>query len=182
MRDTYARSVLKHLRNSEGATSVFAWPKGARLVDANEVTGRDLQFGFVDDPTQHRFGDPLAERLEYILRQSAPFPGELVSNGDVLSSERFVAYRISDHAHLILDAVHEDLEIQIATSLLTNPDFEPGAWYARRLFNEGIAAAIGKSTSSQMGDVRARRVSQILNGASRYPGDNLPDFHPRRNK
>ncbi|KAJ3979125.1 hypothetical protein F5890DRAFT_1383355, partial [Lentinula detonsa] len=128
------------------------------------------------------FGDPLAERIEYALSQSAPFPGEQVSNNDVQSIERFVAYRTSENTHLILDSLYDELEIQIPTLLLTNPDFEPGTWYARKLFDQGIAVTMDEMISRPMGDARATRVSQILNGAPHYPGDDLPDFHPRRNE
>ncbi|KAJ3720802.1 hypothetical protein DFJ43DRAFT_1042426 [Lentinula guzmanii] len=188
MRDTYARPVLKYLRNSEGAASVFAWPKDIGEMREDEVFARGLHndlnhphFGFEKDPIQRRFGDPLAERLEHCLIQSAPFSGELSSNEPVGSIERFVAYRISDHTHLLLDSAYEDLECQISTSLLTNPDFDPSAWYARKLNVQGIPTATGGTTPRRMGDARGTRVSQILNRASRYPGDDLPDFHPRRN-
>ncbi|KAJ3786233.1 hypothetical protein GGU10DRAFT_255548, partial [Lentinula aff. detonsa] len=127
------------------------------------------------------FGDPLAERLEYSLTQSAPFFGELPSDEAVGSIERFVAYRISDHTHLLLDSAYEDSECQISTSLLTNPDFDPSEWYARKLNVESSPTARNETSSRRMGDARGTRVSQILNGAARYPGDNLPDFHPRRN-
>ncbi|KAJ3980170.1 hypothetical protein F5890DRAFT_1392937, partial [Lentinula detonsa] len=128
------------------------------------------------------FGDPLAECLEFALSQSTPFPGELVSDEDVQSITRFVAYHISDYTHLILDLVYDNLETQIPTSLLTNPDFEPGTWYARKLLDQGIVTTFDKITSRRMGDAQATRVNQILNGAFQYPGDNLPDFHPRQNE
>ncbi|KAJ3796512.1 hypothetical protein GGU11DRAFT_644743, partial [Lentinula aff. detonsa] len=125
------------------------------------------------------FGDPLAERLEYILTQHAPFPGEPVNSEEFRSMECFVAYHISDHAHLLIDSAYEDREYQIPMSTLMNPDFEPSSWFAGLLRNSEVA---GNKTSQPMGDARATRVSQILNGAAHYPGDELPDFHPRRNE
>ncbi|KAJ3985542.1 hypothetical protein F5890DRAFT_1373507, partial [Lentinula detonsa] len=125
------------------------------------------------------FGDPLAERLEYILTQHAASPGKPVKSEEFLSIERFVAYRISDNTHLLIDSAYEDREHQIPTSTLTNPDFEPSSWFAGLPGNSEVA---GNKTPRPMGDARATRVSQILNGAAHYPGDELPDFHPRRSE
>ncbi|KAJ3718597.1 hypothetical protein DFJ43DRAFT_974841, partial [Lentinula guzmanii] len=125
------------------------------------------------------FGDPLAERLEYVLTQQTPFPGEPADKEGVRSRERFLAYRISDNSHLLIDSVYEDRELQVPTRLLVNPDFEPGPWFARQI---GDSSAASETTSRPMGDARATRISQILNNSERYPGDDLPDFHPRRNE
>ncbi|KAJ3733275.1 hypothetical protein DFJ43DRAFT_961732, partial [Lentinula guzmanii] len=121
------------------------------------------------------FGDPLAERLEYVLTQQAPFPGETTDIEEVRSIERFVAYRISNHSHLLIDSAYEDRELHIPTQLLINPDFEPHAWFVRQL---GSSGSVSETASRPMGDARAMRISQILNNAASYPGDNLPDFHP----
>ncbi|KAJ3737370.1 hypothetical protein DFJ43DRAFT_983443, partial [Lentinula guzmanii] len=113
-----------------------------------------------------RFGDPLAERLEYILTQHAPFTGEPVNSTEIRSLERFVAYRISDLTHLLMDSAGEGKEHQIPTQFLVNPDFEPCSWFARQSGNSGA----GRHNPSQhMGDARATRVSQILNSAANYP-------------
>ncbi|KAJ3978796.1 hypothetical protein F5890DRAFT_1384486, partial [Lentinula detonsa] len=125
------------------------------------------------------FGDPLAERLEFILAKHAPFPGEPTDDEEVKSIERFVAYRISDHTHLLIDLAYDDREFQIPTQTLANPEFEPCSWFARQA---GSSGAVNKTTSQPMGDARGTRVMQILNEAARYPGDDLPDFHPRRNE
>ncbi|KAJ3979033.1 hypothetical protein F5890DRAFT_1589505 [Lentinula detonsa] len=150
-----------HLRNSEGAATVFAWPKDSKNISLEEAIGRGLHnhlnhehFGFKNDPVLRRFGDPLAERLEYVLTQQTPFPG-----------------------HLLIDSAYEDRELQIPTQLLINPDFEPGPWFARQI---GDSSAASETTSRPMGDARATRISQILNNAECYPGDDLPDFHPRQ--
>ncbi|KAJ3779955.1 hypothetical protein GGU10DRAFT_241495, partial [Lentinula aff. detonsa] len=126
------------------------------------------------------FGDPLAERLEYRLTQAAPFPGEEGETTDLKGIDRFVAFRVSDHAHVLIDSAHEGEEHDVPTTLLTNPDFNPGTWFARRLIVTGNADVEQPANSYLMGDARATRVCQILNGAPSYPGDNLPDFHPRR--
>ncbi|KAJ3780000.1 hypothetical protein GGU10DRAFT_246656, partial [Lentinula aff. detonsa] len=118
------------------------------------------------------FGDPLAEHLEYVLTQQTPFPGEPTDKEGVRSIERFLAYRISDYSHLLIDLVYEDRELQIPTQLLVNPDFEPGPWFARQI---GDSSAVSKTTSRPMGDTRATRISQILNNSECYRGDNLPD-------
>ncbi|KAJ3791735.1 hypothetical protein GGU11DRAFT_646309, partial [Lentinula aff. detonsa] len=122
-------------------------------------------------------GDPLAERLEYILTQHAPFPGESVNSIEIRSLDRFVAYRISNQTHLLIDSAGEGKEHQIPTHFLVNPDFEPCSWFARQ---SGDSSAGRHNPSQPMGDARATRVSQILNVAVNYPGDDLPEFHPRR--
>ncbi|KAJ3732813.1 hypothetical protein DFJ43DRAFT_1038949 [Lentinula guzmanii] len=189
MRNTYARSVLKSLRNSEGAASVFSWPNDSEKLGITERYGRGLHnhlnhphFGFANDPVQRRFGDPLAERLEYILAQNGPFAGELSKSEEAGCIDRFLAYRISDHAHLLLDSAYEDVEHEIPTRLLEDPDFEPSVWFASRLRSTSGAKAIRSSPSRPMGDARATRICQILNNTLAYPGDDLPDFHPRRSE
>ncbi|KAJ3788462.1 hypothetical protein GGU10DRAFT_372977 [Lentinula aff. detonsa] len=189
MRNTYARSVMKYLCNSAGATSVFSWPKDVTKLGINETKAWGLhshlnhpQFGFESDPVQRRFGDPLAERLEYILMQNAPFKGELSKNKGISCINRFLAYWISDHAHLILDSAYEDVEHEIPTRLLEDPDFEPSVWFANKLWMTSGAKAIRPSPSRPMGDARVTRICQILNNTLAYPGDDLPDFHPRHSE
>ncbi|KAJ3781411.1 hypothetical protein GGU10DRAFT_245355, partial [Lentinula aff. detonsa] len=116
-----------------------------------------------------RFGDPLAERLEYILMQNAPFAGERSKSEGIGCIDRFLAYRISDHAHLILDSAYEDVEHQIPTRLLEDPDFEPSVWFAHRLLRTSGDRAIKSSPSQTMGDARATRICQILNSTLAYP-------------
>ncbi|KAJ3980248.1 hypothetical protein F5890DRAFT_1420010 [Lentinula detonsa] len=180
---------MKNLRESKGATAVFSWPKDIAKLGLNETRARGLHnhlnhphFGFKSDPVQRCFGDPLAERLEYILTQHAPFSGELSTSTEVGQIDRFLAYRISDHAHLLLDSAYEDSEHVIPTRLLEDPDFDPGAWFARSLQTAGNAEAVRSSKSRPMGDARATRIIQILNNAVVYPGDDLPDFHPRHSE
>ncbi|KAJ3779977.1 hypothetical protein GGU10DRAFT_337560 [Lentinula aff. detonsa] len=123
MHHAYARMVLKHLCNSEGAATVFAWPKDSKTIRLEETIGRGLHnhlnhvhFGFENDPVQRQFqGNPLAERLEYVLTQQAPFPGETTDIEEVRSIEHFVPYCISNHSHLLIDSVYEDRELQIPT-------------------------------------------------------------------
>ncbi|KAJ3765010.1 hypothetical protein FB446DRAFT_709814 [Lentinula raphanica] len=100
IRDLYASSVIKHLRDSEGSSSVFAWPKETHRWDADATLARGLHnemnnthFGFEDDPMQRRFGDPLAEHLEFILHTTSPFPGEPVDDEEITGPDRFVAVR-----------------------------------------------------------------------------------------
>ncbi|KAJ3979965.1 hypothetical protein F5890DRAFT_1420527, partial [Lentinula detonsa] len=163
-------SVIKYLRNSKGAASVFALPKHPARLGINETS------------VQHRFGDPLADRLGYILTRNTPYNGELGETEEIVSDERFLAYRISDHAHLILDSAYKDGEHEIPTRMLENPDFEPSAWFARRLQMTGGGEAVASSPSRPMGDARATRICEILNNAEAFPGDDLPDFHPRRSE
>ncbi|KAJ3785710.1 hypothetical protein GGU10DRAFT_256476, partial [Lentinula aff. detonsa] len=116
-----------------------------------------------------RFGDPLAERLEYILTQNAPFPGESINNREMCSIERFVAHRISDNTHLLIDSAYEGREHRVPTHLLTNPDFEPCPWFTRHLLGAVSSGDARTITSQPMGDARAIRASQILNHAVCYP-------------
>ncbi|KAJ3979232.1 hypothetical protein F5890DRAFT_1559011 [Lentinula detonsa] len=164
MRDTYARPVLKNLGGiRRGSICV-------RLVNRFRVSGIG----------RTRCTGPQSP-LERPSLRAAPFPGEVGERADLESIDRFVAFRVADNAHVLIDSAHEGEEHDVPTTLLTNPDFNPGTWFARRLLVTGNADVKKPPTSRLMGDARATRICQILNEASSYPGDNLPDFHPRRN-
>ncbi|KAJ3816648.1 hypothetical protein F5880DRAFT_1494052, partial [Lentinula raphanica] len=81
---------------------------------------------------QRRFGDPLTEHLEFILHTSTPLPGESASDEEMTSSDRFVAYRISDTQHVLIDSAYDSADYVIASAHLANPDFEPLVWFARQ--------------------------------------------------
>ncbi|KAJ3967597.1 hypothetical protein EV361DRAFT_929836 [Lentinula raphanica] len=154
-------------RDSEGSSSVFAWPKETHRWDADATLARGLHnemnhahFGFEDDPMQRRFGDPLAEHLEFILHTTSPFPGEPVDDEETSSPDRFVAVRVSDTHHVLLDSAYDGADYSIASACLANPDFEPLVWFAMKVqASPGRTIDIGKLPRCPMGD---------------------PDFHPRR--
>ncbi|KAJ3758454.1 hypothetical protein EV360DRAFT_14304, partial [Lentinula raphanica] len=109
-------------------------------------------------------GDPLSERLEFLLHTSAPFSGESVDDGEMTGPDRFVAYRVSDTEHVLLDSAYDGIDYIISSSHLANPDFEPVAWFAtKRQESFGIRADFGALPRRVMGDPRANRVAQILN-------------------
>ncbi|KAJ3965093.1 hypothetical protein EV361DRAFT_811252, partial [Lentinula raphanica] len=132
---------------------------------------------------QRRFGDPLAEHLEFLLHTSTPFPGESVNDGEITSPDRFVAYRISETQHVLIDSAYDSADFILPSACLVNPDFEPLLWFTRQL-RESYEHPIdvGKLPYCAMGDPRARRVVQILSQGNVYPGDDLPEFHPKRNR
>ncbi|KAJ3817219.1 hypothetical protein F5880DRAFT_1493278, partial [Lentinula raphanica] len=139
-------------------------------------------FGFEDDPVQRRFGDPLAEHLEFLLHTSTPFPGEPIDTGEITGSDRFVAYRVSAVEHVLMDSAYDE-DYVVPSACLANPDFEPLVWFARKLKDHhGLTVALEKLPYCMMGDPRAHRVVQILNQADVYPGDDLPEFHPKQDR
>ncbi|KAJ3964108.1 hypothetical protein EV361DRAFT_980736 [Lentinula raphanica] len=190
IRELYASSVIKHLRDSEGSSSVFAWPKETHRWDADATFARGLHnemntehFGFEDDPMQRRFGDPLAEHLEFLLYTSTPFPGESVNDDEITSPDRFVAYRISETQHVLIDSAYDSTDFILPSAHLANPDFEPLEWFMGQLREHyGHTSGFTMLPHRTMGDPRARRVIQILSQGATYPGDDLPEFHPKREK
>ncbi|KAJ3752130.1 hypothetical protein EV360DRAFT_55760, partial [Lentinula raphanica] len=138
-------------------------------------------FGFEDDPLQRRFGDPLAERLEFLLHTSSPFPGEPIDDNEFISPDRFTAYQVSATEHVLMDSAYDGEDCVISSAHLANPDFEPVLWFAKKLNGTfGRQVDLRGVAHSQMGDPRGQRVVQILNHAMDFPGDDLPDFHPRQ--
>ncbi|KAJ3772530.1 hypothetical protein FB446DRAFT_643341, partial [Lentinula raphanica] len=132
---------------------------------------------------QRRFGDPLAEHLEFLLHTSTPFPGESAINEEMTHSDWFVAYRISDTEHVLLDSAYDSADYVLPSAYLANPDFEPLVWFMKQLQERsGRAVDFGKLPHCTMGDPRARRVMQILTQGDMYPGDDLPEFHPKRER
>ncbi|KAJ3765217.1 hypothetical protein FB446DRAFT_655562, partial [Lentinula raphanica] len=121
---------------------------------------------------QRCFGDPLAEHLEFLLCTSTPFPGESAWDEEMTSSERFVAYRISDTEHVLLDSAYESEDYVLPSTYLANPDFEPLVWFTSRLQERfGHVVDFERLPHCTMGDPRARRVVQILSQGDIYPGD-----------
>ncbi|KAJ3763885.1 hypothetical protein EV360DRAFT_32638, partial [Lentinula raphanica] len=119
---------------------------------------------------QRRFGNPLAEHLEFLLHTSTPIVGESVDDEEMTSDSRFVAFRISDTEHVLLDSAYDSAEYVMPSAHLANPDFEPLVWFARQLKERfGPAVDFGELPRCTMGDPRARRVVQILSQGDIYP-------------
>ncbi|KAF8546741.1 hypothetical protein OG21DRAFT_1397201, partial [Imleria badia] len=51
-----------------------------------------------------RMGNPLAHRVEHILRQGCPFPGDNVSDQRTAATDRFHVHRTSVTHHVIWDS------------------------------------------------------------------------------
>ncbi|KAJ3751617.1 hypothetical protein EV360DRAFT_56618, partial [Lentinula raphanica] len=129
-------------------------------------------FGFLKDPLQRKFGDPLSEQLEYLLLKSSPYPAE--DGNEYMAVDRFCAVQISATQHLLIDSSGDDAEYVLPTRLLWDPDFRPVEWLLRERGLDLTDHPWAKSGS--MGDPWGKRVSQILNGAMHYPGVDLPYF------
>ncbi|KAJ3991208.1 hypothetical protein F5050DRAFT_1547337, partial [Lentinula boryana] len=110
-------------------------------------------------------GDPLAERLEYLLTKSSPYP--LEDGDEYMAVDRFCAVQISPTEHLLIDSAGDGTEYVLHGSILQNPDFRPVEWFLRE---RGLTVEDHPGAKcGSMGDPRGKRVSQILNAAKHYP-------------
>ncbi|KAJ3791946.1 hypothetical protein GGU11DRAFT_821200 [Lentinula aff. detonsa] len=171
--------VLLSIQNSIQDRAIYALPNERHGRGNDVLRGRGLHnemnvehFGLLKDPVQHKFGDPLSEQLEYLLVKSSPYPSE---DGDEYGAvDRFCAVQISPTEHLLIDSTGDGAEYVLHGRVLQDPDFRPVEWYLRE---RGLTLAEHPwAKAGSMGDPRGKRVSQILNAATHYPGTDLPYF------
>ncbi|KAG2742092.1 hypothetical protein P692DRAFT_20749485, partial [Suillus brevipes Sb2] len=134
----------------------------------------ELTSGITDVP----LGDPLAEHAQQALARRAPYPGDDLSNEESFSGQRFVVYRTSDTHHVVLDGARRlEEDLLLPSHLLENPKFCLTDWYtvhlAKRFEMDRDQVRLMLSREP-MGDPISRRISEILNSETEFPGIHSP--------
>ncbi|KAJ3780386.1 hypothetical protein GGU10DRAFT_337218 [Lentinula aff. detonsa] len=146
--------VLYSIQNSIHMRTIFALPRERHRRETDEDRGRGLHnemnvshFGFLTDPLQRKFGDPLAEQLEYLLTKSSPYPSE--DGNEYMAVDRFFC------EHVLIDSAGNDNEYVLNERILQNPDFRPVEWFLRE---QGLTLEDHPGTKcGSMGDPRGKR-------------------------
>ncbi|KAG2339213.1 hypothetical protein BDR05DRAFT_892254 [Suillus weaverae] len=123
-------------------------------------------------------GDLLAEHAEQVLAHRAPYPGDDLSNEESFSGQRFVVYRTSETHHIVMDRARrlED-NLLVPSSLLANPKFCLMDWYTTHLakrfaMSKGLVRLM--HSREPMGDPISKRLCEILNNETQFPGIHSP--------
>ena len=139
------------------------------VVNADETHSID-EDGEDNIPFHHlgRMGDPLAHRVEYILCQGCPFPGDKPSLPETPVKDRFCVYRTSATQHVICDdrrSPDQESDTLIDLKLLMNSEFNLGHWYAKHLVHLGYGSEEqlrGVARFAPMTTPLASRVQDLL--------------------
>ncbi|KAK0474902.1 hypothetical protein IW261DRAFT_1648893 [Armillaria novae-zelandiae] len=122
-------------------------------------------------------GDFYQYAAEMCLNHDAPYPGDELRWGAV-SSHRFGVFRLNNDSFTIVDTESEHGELTISASLLRNPKFHIGAWYAKqcsKLLARSFDSTDWFNKSSELGDALTQGLHFVLShGTSLYP--NLKEF------
>jgi hypothetical protein len=124
-------------------------------------------------------GDPLACRVEKLLREHAPYPGDDLVSKDTFGRDRFLVYRVSDSHHVIMDrGSHLPEDVEIPSDLLSNLQFFISDWYLKQLSKGTHLPKTWKRCMQErapMGNAISDQVIALLNAEGRIPGDPSAD-------